>query len=113
MTEEDNQSKLTCFFGESARRNVVLATTRWDYEMEDKERESRRKALSVDWGEVCRLDNSEVSAWELIEILLRRYSSGEVPNLQRPGRGTNFASPSNGILGFLIPWFRTLFGRDL
>jgi hypothetical protein len=110
MTEEENQSKLVNLFGKNARREVVLATTRWNIRMDEGIRANRQQELLSDWGTVCRLDNSVDSAWRLVETLLGRYALGQVPRLQGPSSTRNDSGRGSG-LGPLIPWFKKLLGR--
>jgi hypothetical protein len=81
MTEKENQSQLLSLFGGTARRKVILATTRWDTRMDEGIRANRQQELSNDWETVCRLDDSAESAWNLVETLLSKYASGIVPQL--------------------------------
>lgn len=113
LTEEENQAKLESLFGPSVRETVVLASTRWDYALDYREKVRRRKALSEveKWKEVYLLDDTEDSAWGLLETLLKRYADGLIPQLQERSSRTVGGRPSS--LGTLIPWFRRLFGKEL
>jgi hypothetical protein len=111
MTEEENLSKLVSLFGEAARSKVILATTRWNIKMDEVVRANREEGLSEEWETVCRLDDSVESAWKLVEIVLGRYASEKVPQLQDLSHTRN-DSGRGSALGPLIPWFRQLLGRD-
>jgi hypothetical protein len=110
MTEEENQSKLEGLFGGNARSNVVLATTRWDFQMRYDDKLGRQQALEDEWEKVCCLEDKEESAWELLETLLSRYAAGQVPQLQEQGKWRERRGRSG--LGTLTRWFRYLLERD-
>jgi hypothetical protein len=110
MTEEENQSKLEGLFGKDARSNVILATTRWDFQMRYDEKLRRQQALKDDWEKVCCLNDTEESAWELLETLLSRYAAGQVPQLQEQGKWRERRTRSG--LGTLTRWFSHLLERN-
>jgi hypothetical protein len=110
MTEEENQSKLLSLFGETARRKVILATTRWDIKVDEGVRANRQQELLNEWGAVRRLEDSVDSAWRLVETLLEQYAFGEVPQLQELNLMWN-DSDRRSAFGSLVPWFRQLLGR--
>lgn len=64
----------------------MLATTRWNIQADSCSSVRRRQELLEPWKDARALQDTESSAWDLLEELLSQYVPGQVPRLRVFGK---------------------------